>query len=96
MCWSVRTCLRVRSHNDELLVLLRNSKHNHNTWGLPGGNADREDGGDLRQTAVREAREEMEVLPEYDVVGQARHSACLPARPSALRAYSCGARRSAS
>ena len=50
-------------------MLLRNSSHNHNTWGLPGGNADREDD-DLMATAVREAHEEMTVLPEYDVLGQ--------------------------
>lgn len=78
------------SHQDELLVLLRNSKHNNNTWGLPGGNADREDEGDLRQTAIREAREEMEVLPEYDVVGQARHAACASQR-TRLRGLTGGA-----
>ena len=53
-------------------MLLRNSKHNHNTWGLPGGNADREDDGNLKTTAVREAMEEMTVLPEYDVRGAVR------------------------
>jgi 8-oxo-dGTP pyrophosphatase MutT (NUDIX family) len=42
-------------------VLLRNSSHNHNTWGLPGGNADEEDSGDLLVTAKREAIEEMTV-----------------------------------
>lgn len=45
----------------EVLVLLRNSSHNHNTWGLPGGNADEADGGDLFVTAKREAIEEMKV-----------------------------------
>jgi 8-oxo-dGTP pyrophosphatase MutT (NUDIX family) len=54
----------------ELLVLLRNSAHNHNTWGLPGGNADHDDEGDLMTTAVREAKEEMTTLPNYEVVGQ--------------------------
>lgn len=43
-------------------MLLRNSKHNNNTWGLPGGNMDREDNGDLLVTAKREAIEEMQVL----------------------------------
>jgi ADP-ribose pyrophosphatase YjhB (NUDIX family) len=42
-------------------VLLRNSDHNKNTWGLPGGNAEEGDGGDLLATAEREAREEMKV-----------------------------------
>eukprot|EP00892_Ulva_mutabilis_P011531 jgi/Ulvmu1/8750/UM048_0004.1 len=54
----------------DVLVLLRNSKHNNNTWGLPGGNADKEDNGDLLETARREAKEELEVLPEYAVRGQ--------------------------
>jgi ADP-ribose pyrophosphatase YjhB (NUDIX family) len=53
-----------------MLVLLRNSSHNNNTWGLPGGNLDQEDGGDLMQTAVREAKEEMTTLPHYEVMGQ--------------------------
>jgi 8-oxo-dGTP pyrophosphatase MutT (NUDIX family) len=53
-----------------LLVLLRNSTNNHNTWGLPGGNADREDDGDLMRTAVREAQEELTVVPEFEVLGE--------------------------
>mmetsp|Transcript_7840 Transcript_7840/g.14877 ORF Transcript_7840/g.14877 Transcript_7840/m.14877 type:complete len:150 (+) Transcript_7840:146-595(+) len=46
----------------EVLLLLRNSKHNDKTWGLPGGNQER---GDLTlfDTAQREAREEMGELP---------------------------------
>ena len=55
-------------------MLLRNSKHNHNTWGLPGGNADREDD-ELWQTALREATEEMTTVPaDYRVLGEVRHS----------------------
>lgn len=41
-------------------MLLRNSKHNNNTWGLPGGNQDLEDKGDLLQTAIRESLEELQ------------------------------------
>lgn len=58
------------SSQGEILVLLRHSSHNNNTWGLPGGNSDQEDGGDLMQTAVREATEEMTTLPDYEVMGQ--------------------------
>lgn len=47
----------------ELLLLLRNSKHNNNTWGLPGGNVEDEDT-DLLVTAKREAQEEMGSVPE--------------------------------
>jgi len=53
-----------------VLLLQRNSKHNHGTWGLPGGNADATDA-DLLHTATREAREEMGPnLPPFEVVGQ--------------------------
>lgn len=39
---------------------------NPRTLGLPGGNADPEDLGDLMVTACRESREEMgEILPEF-------------------------------
>jgi len=44
-------------------LLLRNSKHNNNTWGLPGGNVEDEDT-DLLVTAKREAQEEMGSVPE--------------------------------
>lgn len=54
----------------EVLLLLRNSSHNRNTWGLPGGNADPEDGGDLAVTAQREAIEEMSSLPPFKSAGQ--------------------------
>ncbi len=47
--------------------MLRNSKHNDRTWGLPGGNADPHDAS-LRATATREATEEMGSLPEYEVL----------------------------
>ena len=46
----------------ELLLLLRNSSHNNNTWGLPGGNVEDSDT-DLLDTAKREAQEEMGSLP---------------------------------
>lgn len=46
----------------ELLLLLRNSSHNNNTWGLPGGNVENSDT-DLLDTAKREAQEEMGALP---------------------------------
>eukprot|EP00192_Tetraselmis_astigmatica_P008528 CAMPEP_0117654666 /NCGR_PEP_ID=MMETSP0804-20121206/3867_1 /TAXON_ID=1074897 /ORGANISM="Tetraselmis astigmatica, Strain CCMP880" /LENGTH=661 /DNA_ID=CAMNT_0005460965 /DNA_START=154 /DNA_END=2139 /DNA_ORIENTATION=+ len=45
-----------------VLLLLRNSKHNGNTWGLPGGNVEPEDAS-LHDTALREAREEVGHLP---------------------------------
>ena len=51
------------SSGSELLLLLRSSKHNNNTWGLPGGNVEPEDT-DLLVTAKREAREEMGSVPE--------------------------------
>ena len=51
------------SSGSELLLLLRNSKHNNNTWGLPGGNVEDEDT-DLLVTAKREAQEEMGSVPE--------------------------------
>jgi ADP-ribose pyrophosphatase YjhB (NUDIX family) len=37
--------------------------HNDRTWGLPGGNIEHGDGADLRQTALREAAEELGTLP---------------------------------
>lgn len=46
----------------EILLLLRNSKHNDKTWGLPGGNVD--PGETLLQASVREAKEEMGELPQ--------------------------------
>lgn len=54
----------------EVLLLLRNSVHNHDKWGLPGGNADPEDGGQLAVTAQREAVEEMGSMPPFVPAGQ--------------------------
>jgi 8-oxo-dGTP pyrophosphatase MutT (NUDIX family) len=53
----------------ECLLLLRRSMHNDCTWGLPGGNIEHGDGGDLRQTALREAAEELGTLPPLRHVG---------------------------
>eukprot|EP01023_Acetabularia_acetabulum_P000949 TRINITY_DN10354_c0_g1_i3.p3 TRINITY_DN10354_c0_g1~~TRINITY_DN10354_c0_g1_i3.p3 ORF type:complete len:154 (+),score=13.35 TRINITY_DN10354_c0_g1_i3:151-612(+) len=50
----------------EVLLLLRRSKHNDKTWGLPGGNADLTDS-DLYGTALREATEEMGPIPQHIV-----------------------------
>lgn len=52
---------------DQVLLLLRNSKHNDKTWGLPGGNAEPHDATPLA-TATREATEELGSLPEYRVL----------------------------
>ena len=53
------------------MLLQRTSKHNYGTWGLPGGNADAGDAGDLQHTATREAQEEMGAgLPAFTVVAQ--------------------------
>ncbi|KAK9908333.1 hypothetical protein WJX75_006239 [Coccomyxa subellipsoidea] len=54
---------------DEVLLLRRNSKHNDNTWGLPGGNAEADDT-HLQATAIREATEEMGSVPACNVSGQ--------------------------
>ena len=44
----------------KVLLLKRSmASGNPGTWGLPGGNRDEEDNGDLYMTAVREATEEM-------------------------------------
>jgi ADP-ribose pyrophosphatase YjhB (NUDIX family) len=53
-----------------VLLLRRASKHNDNTWGLPGGNAEGADGGSLLATATREAREEMGGVPPFTVAAQ--------------------------
>ena len=39
----------------ECLLLLRRSRHNDNTWGLPGGNAEPGDGARARAEAARGA-----------------------------------------
>ena len=49
-----------------MLLLLRSSKHNDSTWGLPGGNVELGDE-DFQVTAEREAVEEMGPLPPYTV-----------------------------
>ncbi|KAL3161952.1 hypothetical protein ABBQ38_009034 [Trebouxia sp. C0009 RCD-2024] len=54
---------------NEVLLLLRNSKHNNNTWGLPGGNVEDEDT-NLLVTAKREAQEEMGSVPEAAFLNQ--------------------------
>ena len=46
-----------------MLLLLRNSKHNDMTWGLPGGNKEEGDA-DAFGTARREATEELGPLPD--------------------------------
>jgi len=50
----------------KVLLLLRCGKHNADTWGLPGGNAETGDL-DLLATARREGTEELGHLPQYDV-----------------------------
>ena len=52
----------------DVLLLLRSSKHNDKTWGLPGGNADK--GERILDTAKREATEEMGSMPSCNVSGQ--------------------------
>ena len=47
-----------------MLLLRRSSKHNDNTWGLPGGNYEEGDA-NLQVTAQREATEEMGSLPGH-------------------------------
>ena len=52
----------------QVLLLLRNSKHNDNTWGLPGGNSEHSDV-NLEATAMREAIEEVGELPNLKISG---------------------------
>lgn len=54
------------SSNDEVLLLLRSSKHNDSTWGLPGGNVELGDD-NLKVTAKREATEELGHLPSFTI-----------------------------
>ena len=49
-----------------MLLLKRSSKHNDNTWGLPGGNREEGDA-DLQATALREATEELGTLPRHSI-----------------------------
>ena len=53
----------------DVLLLLRNSRHNNSTWGLPGGNRDPEDA-TLEATALRETEEEVGPLPPLTVARQ--------------------------
>ena len=53
--------------NNDVLLLLRNSRHNDLTWGLPGGNCDALDAS-LQETAAREAREELGTVPPLQLV----------------------------
>lgn len=67
--------------NDEVLLLLRNSRHNNRTWGLPGGNCDAEDAS-LQETAVREALGELGTLPPLHLAGE-----CLTTRGKRLEKH---------
>jgi 8-oxo-dGTP pyrophosphatase MutT (NUDIX family) len=58
----------VCSSGNRVLLLLRRSAHNDNTWGLPGGNVDATDAS-LEATAVREAVEEMGTVPPFTIRG---------------------------
>lgn len=51
----------------QILLLLRNSRHNDKTWGLPGGNIEAGDS-NLLATATREAAEELGTLPTFEVL----------------------------
>lgn len=56
------------SPTPSVLLLQRKSSHHDKAWGLPGGNAESEDGGSLLVTATREATEEMGGVPSFTVV----------------------------
>lgn len=66
--WCAPCMCTCRSCGSEALLLLRNSRHNDKTWGLPGGNVD--PGEDLQSTAARECVEEMGTAPTHVVKGQ--------------------------
>lgn len=53
----------------KVLLLKRNSKHNDNTWTVPGGNVDDTDSS-LLGTATREAMEELGSVPPFEVKAQ--------------------------
>jgi len=67
--------------NNEVLLLLRNSRHNNRTWGLPGGNCVAEDAS-LQETAVREALEELGTLPPLHLARE-----CLTTRGKRLEKH---------
>lgn len=55
----------------DVLLLKRNSLHNHNKWGLPGGNVDEGDQ-TLLAAATREAEEELGSVPPFHLKGEIR------------------------
>ena len=62
--------------NNRALLLFRNStssasQYDAETWGLPGGERDRQLDATLYETAVRKATEELGVLPNYTTQGLA-------------------------
>lgn len=57
------------SCNGKVLLLKRQSTHNNQTWALPGGNVEANDGS-LLGTATREAHEELGSVPPFDVKAQ--------------------------
>ncbi len=59
----------LRRSGTDVLLLLRNSKHNDLTWGLPGGNSESGDAS-LLDTAKREGREEMGAVPPCNASAQ--------------------------
>lgn len=68
----LNTCRTDVGKDAPKVLLLKRSMTSGNpgSWGLPGGNQDEEDGGDLYVTAVRESREEMgDVLPALRQIG---------------------------
>lgn len=80
------------SCGDEALFLRRSAQcGNPGTWGLPGGNADDEDRGQLLATALREAGEEVGGLPEgLQVAGQVLTRWGGEEREGAVRGGGCG------
>lgn len=59
--------LEIYRHEGKVLLLLRTSLNNNNTWGLPGGNLEAVDT-DLLVTAKREGTEELGALPDFEVL----------------------------
>ncbi|KAL6767139.1 hypothetical protein ACKKBG_A38745 [Auxenochlorella protothecoides x Auxenochlorella symbiontica] len=57
------------SEQHVLLLKRANTKHNLGAWGLPGGNVEAGDES-LLATAVREAVEEVGVLPPFTISGE--------------------------
>eukprot|EP00878_Enallax_costatus_P006097 GHUV01006393.1.p1 GENE.GHUV01006393.1~~GHUV01006393.1.p1 ORF type:complete len:180 (+),score=40.05 GHUV01006393.1:209-748(+) len=55
--------------NGQVLLLKRHSKHNDQTWALPGGNVEASDDS-LLSTATREAFEELGSVPPFEVRAQ--------------------------